>query len=85
MLGWRKQVESIEVAEKKHGYFPQRFRWHGHMYIVNCVERCWTVKSRRWGRWVERLCFRVRCPEGVFDVYQDLRGNTWHIVKAGAS
>jgi hypothetical protein len=44
---------------------------------VHAVERCWTV-SRRGGR-VERHCFRVRCPEGTIEVYQDVRHNTWHL------
>ena len=82
-MGLRKNIEAIQVREKKFGYFPQRFRWHGREYIVNHVERCWTIKGRRWGGRIERLCFRVRCREGTFNLYQDLLGNTWHIEKGG--
>jgi len=49
------------------------------------VQPCWTV-SRRGGR-VVRHCFRVRCSfgsaqdrrEGTFELYQNVRHNTWHI------
>ena len=71
--------EPIEVRHKRFGYFPQVFMWHGHLYNVHAVERCWTVSRRGWRRQVERLCFRVRCAEGTFDLYQDLAANTWHL------
>jgi len=70
-------AEPIEMRERRHGYFPKSFVRRGHRYDVHAVERCWTV-SRRGGR-VERYCFRVRCPEGTFEVYQDVRHNTWHL------
>ena len=84
-MGIRKGVEPIQIREKRYGYFPQRFRWHGRDYIVNRVERCWTVKGRRWGGRVERLCFRVHCGERVYEVFQDVIGNTWHIQRAAAN
>jgi hypothetical protein len=70
-------AEPIEMRERRHGYFPKAFVRRGHRYDVYAVERCWTV-SRRGGQ-VERHCFRVRCREGTFEVYQDVRHNTWHI------
>ena len=81
-MGIRKRVEPIQVREKRFGYFPQRFRWHGRDYVVNRVERCWTIKRKRWGGRVERLCFRVHVHDGGYDVFQDLVGNTWHIQRA---
>jgi hypothetical protein len=39
------------------------------------------VSRRKKGNKVERHCFRVRCPEGTFEVYQDVRYNTWHLQK----
>jgi uncharacterized protein DUF6504 len=63
MMGIRKREEPIQVREKRFGYFPQRFHWHGREYVVNRVERCWTIKRKRWGGRVERLCFRVHCSE----------------------
>ncbi len=69
-----RREEAVEIQEKRFGYFPKAFRWHGKRYDVQVVERCWTVAKR-----TPRLCFRVRCQEGIFDLYQDLRANTWHL------
>jgi hypothetical protein len=66
------------MEAKRFGYFPQTFVWHGRRYEVHAVERCWTV-SRRWVWDVERHCFRVRCAEGTFELYQDAKRNTWHV------
>ncbi len=82
MLGLRKRTEPIQMKARRFGYFPDRFQWHGRDYHVSRVERCWTVRTRRWGGRVERLCFRVHCGDGVFDIHQDLLGNTWHIQRA---
>jgi hypothetical protein len=71
--------EPIDMKERRHGYFPKLFVWRGHRYRVNAVERCWTISRRNRGNRVERHCFRVRCPEGTFEVYQDVRYNTWHL------
>src|SRR5574340_256871 len=79
-----KHEEAVEIQEKRFGYFPKAFRWHGKRYDVQVVERCWTVVKR-----TPRLCFRVRCQiadpatlsgEGIFDLYQDLHANTWHLI-----
>ncbi len=70
--------EAIRMEVKRFGYFPQTFIWHGRRYEVHAVERCWTV-SRRWVWDVERHCFRVRCAEGTFELYQDAKRNTWHM------
>lgn len=86
----RRGAEPIEMRERRHGYFPKSFTWRGRRYDVYAVERCWTVSRRSLGGRVERHCFRVRCSfgsardrqdrrEGTFEVYQDVRHNTWHI------
>lgn len=81
--GLRKQrragAEPIRMCRRKHKYFPEVFLWRGHRYHVYAVERCWTKTQRRRGNRVERHCFRVRCPEGVFDLFQDVQHNTWHL------
>ncbi len=74
----RVQGEKVKIESKRFGYFPQSFTWRGRRYNVHAVERCWTV-SRRWLWEVERHCFRVRCAEGAFELYQDVKNNTWHI------
>jgi hypothetical protein len=68
--------EPIEMRERRHRFFPKVFVSRGHRYDVYAVERCWTEQQGQRG---ERRCFRVRCPEGKFDVYQDVRHDTWHL------
>jgi len=75
----RRGAESIEMRKRRHGYFPQIFVWRGKRYDVHAVERCWTISRRSLGNRVERHCFRVRCSDGTFELYQDARHNTWHI------
>ncbi len=75
--------EPIEMIERRHGYFPQVFKWRGCQYDVHAVERCWTVSRRRLMRTrVERHCFRVRCADKVFDVCQDIQHGTWHLLRS---
>lgn len=68
--------EPIEMRERRHRFFPKVFVSRGHRYDIYAVERCWTELR---GERVERRCFRVRCREGSFDLYQDVRHNTWHL------
>lgn len=75
----RANAEPIEMLEKRFSYFPRVFLWRGQRYEVQRVERCWTVSHRGWKRSVQQLRFRVRCGEETFEVYQDLKTNTWHI------
>ncbi len=69
--------EAVEIQEKRFGYFPKRFRWHGKVYDVLQVQRCWTN-----ARGNPRLCFRVQCEEGIFDLFQDVRANIWEVAVA---
>lgn len=71
----RSSHQAVEIREKRFGYFPKTFRWRGKHYNVQAVERCWTT-----ARTAPHLCFRVRCREGIFDLYQNVRDNTWHLV-----
>ena len=75
----RRGGEAIDMRARRHGYFPKTFVWRGHKYNVRAVERCWTVSRRGRGGRVEQHRFRVRCREGTFEVYQDVRHNTWHM------
>ncbi|MCP4538039.1 MAG: hypothetical protein GY832_12925 [Chloroflexi bacterium] len=75
----RRGAESIDMRERKHGYFPKTFVWRGHKYRVRAVERCWTISRRGRGGRVEQHRFRVCCREGTFEVYQNVRHNTWHM------
>ncbi|HDQ72908.1 MAG TPA: hypothetical protein ENN19_12550 [Chloroflexi bacterium] len=86
----KKGAEAIELQKRRHGYFPQVFVWRGDRYDVQAVERCWTIKRRGWRGEVAQHRFRVRCAYGppdkrcveVFEIYQDVHYNTWHIVGA---
>jgi hypothetical protein len=86
-MTWQRYDEAIEVIQKRFQYFPQIFRWRGGHYSVQEVERCWTASRTGWRRQATRHFFRLRCPEGTFELYQDLRANTWHLGRAmlGAS
>ncbi len=66
--------EPVEIQEKRFGYFPKRFRWRGQVYDVEAVERCWTKASGN-----PHLCFRVRCQERSFELYQNVHANTWEV------
>ena len=72
-------AEPIKIQEWQHGCFPKAFVWRGHQFDVHAVERCWTVSRHVRGGRVEQHCFRVRCPEGTFEVCHDIRRNTWHL------
>jgi len=73
--------EVIEMQRNRFGYFPRTFLWRGRRYEVSAVKRCWTTGARQWGGRVQRHYFRVRCVEGDFDLFQDLRHNTWHVAR----
>jgi hypothetical protein len=68
--------EAVEMQEKRFGYFPKRFRWRGRIYQVEAVERCWTSARRNFC-----LCFRVRCREGQFELFQDVRLGSWEVAR----
>lgn len=81
----KKQYDQpIEVRAKRFGYFPQTFVWRGRRYQVKRVERARTISKRRRRCSVERRCFRVHTAEGIFDLYQDLIANTWHLERVVA-
>ena len=68
-----RQDQSIKVQEKLFGYFPKVFSWQGQCYHVLAVEHCWSTRRPL------RLNFRVRCREGLYDLYQDVRADLWRV------
>ncbi len=68
--------EAVEVQEKRFGYFPKRFRWRGRVYDVEAVQRCWTKMGEE-----PHLCFQVKCREGRFELFQNIRANTWEVAR----
>ncbi len=88
-MGWRIYDEAVEMVGRRFGFYPRIFRWRGRLFRVSDVERCWT-RSRRGSRYsgrrrAERHFFQVRCDEGTFEIYQELRANTWHLRRAKLS
>jgi hypothetical protein len=81
-MKWEQVDEAVEILQKRFQYFPQVFCWRGGHYAAQSVEKCWSVCHRGWRRRVARHYFRLRCPEGRFELYQDVRANTWHLGRA---
>jgi len=77
--------EPIEMATKRHGYFPNTFVWRGRRHQVQTVERCWTESSRHGYDQAERHYFRVRCAAGRFDLAQDIQRNEWTLERVAAA
>jgi hypothetical protein len=79
------------MCQRRYNYFPLVFQWHGSLFRVRSVERCWSQAvglPLRGG--ARRLWFRVRAAadappgsvrqeESRVEVYQDLTANTWHM------
>jgi hypothetical protein len=42
-MGWRFFDEAVEMVQRRHGWFPQRFIWRGRAYEVDGIDRCWEV------------------------------------------
>jgi hypothetical protein len=77
----KRPAEPIRVTEKRFGYLPNVFQWRGKVYRVISTEDCRTVLKRGPFSRKERLYFRVRCSEGIFELFQDVLNNTWHVEK----
>jgi hypothetical protein len=84
-VGWKIYDEAIEMAQRRFQYFPRVFRWRGQRYDVDAVEKCWSISRRGWRRRIKRHYFQLRCGGGTFEVYQDVRTNTWHLRRARLS
>jgi hypothetical protein len=81
-MHWKIYDETVDMVGRRFGYFPHVFRWQGHRYEIDAVERSWTVTRRGWRRHVERRFFLVRCGEGVFEIFQDLETGIWWLRRA---
>jgi hypothetical protein len=81
-MAWKNYREAIEMVERRFQLFPKTFRWRGRLHRVVAVERCWTVSRAGWRRRVVGHYFRVQCAEGTFEVFQDVKANTWHLRRA---
>jgi hypothetical protein len=81
-VGWKIFDEAVDMVEQRFGYLPDTFRWRGHDYEVEAVERSWTVSRPGWKRPKDRRYFQVRCWEGTFELCQNLGSGAWHLRRA---
>jgi len=72
--------EPIEVLERRYGFAPCTFRWHGHDFRVHTVEK--GAGRPVAGLRPARLGFCLHCEEGLFEVHLRLVSNTWHLWSA---
>jgi len=79
-----KRSDAVQILEKRLGYFPKRFRWHGRHFSVLSVERVWCT-ARAWPRAVEQRHFAVSTAEGLFVLCHDLRHDVWAVGQAPRS
>ncbi len=73
----RSKSEPIRLLSRRHNYFPRRFMWRGEQYDVHHVVEAWTEVKRN----TSRHFFRVRCREGIFEIYQDIPLNAWYLAR----
>ena len=81
-MAWKIYDQPVDVMEHRWRYFPAAFGWRGRRHQVEAVESSWLVPAHGWLRSRDRRFFRVRCAEGLFDLYQDLGAGTWHLRRA---
>lgn len=81
-MSWKIYDEAVEMVERRYQYFPRVFRWRGQRCEVESVQRCWTVNRRAWRGRIQRHFFQVRCAQGDFELYQDVRSGAWHLRRA---
>jgi hypothetical protein len=81
-MHWKIYNESVRMAKRRFCYFPYVFYWRGQRHEVEAVEGAWTIARPGWRGRVERHFFRVRCAQGDFELYQEIRAGTWHLRRA---
>jgi len=70
---WRGKRYDVQAIERT---WARGFAaWNRAFPIDESDDRVGTKKSRS----APRLYFRVRCRDGIFDLCQDLRADTWHL------
>ena len=77
--------EAVLVERKRFGFSPEVFVWRGNRFEVRRVERWWTHSRRHAGQQLKRRYYRVHCDAGIFELYQDLVANSWHLARAPRS
>jgi len=75
----RQAYEPVELIAKRFGFFPAVFGWRGREFQVEAVEECRLVVAGWLPPWRKEVRFRVRTPEGVFELAQDTQRNLWRV------
>jgi len=70
--------ERIQLTQSRQNSYPRRFRWRGRNYDVAAVQEAWTKMQRGPGR-SARHYFRVRCTEGIYEIFRDTKLDTWYL------
>lgn len=84
--------QPVTVQQAAEGPEPARFHWKDHMYEVSEVVQAWSdwhfgegSHRRSWRNRRHRNYYRVRTPEGLFELYADrgIRGEIqeWILVQ----
>jgi hypothetical protein len=82
MRAWTRYREPVEMIRRRHGYFPEVFRWRGRRFHMDSVEDSWLAPRRPWQREPVRRFFRASGADGKFELYHDLTTGTWHLHRA---
>jgi len=67
------QTSGVRVSLAPDGFYPQALQWRGGMLRVLCVENFRTAGTQR--------RFRVRTPDGSFDLRLDVGTGIWQICR----
>ena len=81
-MGWKIYDETVEMIERRYQYLPETFRWRGLRYDIDEVQRSWTTLGRILRPAVQRRFYLVRCGEGRFEIFQDLKTGVWWLRRA---
>lgn len=81
-MTWKIYDEAVEMVQRRFRYFPRVFRWRGQRFEVEAVQRAWTVSRRGWQRHTGRHFFQVRCAEGDFELFQEVKTGIWVLRRA---
>lgn len=76
-MAWKIYDEAVDMVQQRWQYFPSIFGWRGRRHEIESIECSWLARGQP-----ARRFFRVRCAEGVFELYQNLGAGTWHLRRA---
>jgi hypothetical protein len=81
-MAWKIYDEPVEMVQRRFQYFPRLFRGRGQRFVVESVQRVWSVTGRRWPRHGGRHFFQVQCAAGDFELFQEAQTGIWVLRRA---